>query len=176
MGSLFFIGNWRSLPCKEYAYDEKYKNCAHNGRPQKSSNFTPRIRLKGDSCHRAALPCKRWHQVSFFLGNATKEADNVVDRIKQHIDNVQKAERRMGGALPRWSWYLVTCGTTTRDWIASRCVARRKSMRNGSCSAWYTTLKNARITTTCSNETAIVAVAFTNGTLRSQTGTFENSQ
>lgn len=46
-----------------------------------------------------------------------------------------------GNVSPRSNRCSTTCGTTSR-WIASHCAGGRKSMRNGSSTAWCATSRN----------------------------------
>lgn len=57
----------------------------------------------------------------------------------------KQAELVTAEGLPRWSRSSEISGTT-KDWIASRYAGRGRSIRSGSCTAWYITSRNWPIT------------------------------
>jgi hypothetical protein len=148
---------------QEFSYDAAAGTChCPAGKPlyQNGSNCIRNgyIAVKFQGAQRDCLPCKlrakclrtpaktKTRQVCFFRGKANKDDFDPVARMKEAIDSEEGRVSTAGASLPS-NRCSATCATT-RDWTASPCAGRRKSIRSGSYSAWCTTSKNWHITAT----------------------------
>ena len=130
-------------------------NCIHNG--QVGTKFQGALRDcvpcdQRDKCLRTPHKTKA-RQVCFFRGKADPTAVNYTDRMKQAIDSARGRELYGGrfatvepvfGNL-RHNDQRKSPGGTSGS-IASPCADEKRSMANGSSSAWCTTSRSWRIT------------------------------